>query len=76
MKHDYSVHIVWSKEDESYIAIVPELPECISDGETMEMALVNIQEVIRAWIKEAKAERQTIPSPMMYKEYRHIRDII
>ena len=35
----YEIIIYWSKEDNSFIAEVPELPGCIADGKTYEEAL-------------------------------------
>jgi predicted RNase H-like HicB family nuclease len=38
-----------------YLAWVPALPGCISDGETPEEAVCNLQDAIAAWIDEAQA---------------------
>jgi antitoxin HicB len=37
-----------------YLATVPDLPGCMSDGETQEEALKNIREAIESWVKAAK----------------------
>ncbi len=42
-------------EDGGYIAEVPSLPGCISQGDTKEQALRNIREAIDLWI-EARLE--------------------
>lgn len=48
-----------SEEDGGgYIAIVPDLPGCMSDGETPEEALVNVQEAISSWLESEKAFKQ------------------
>ena len=36
-----------------FAASVPDLPGCMSDGETPEEALVNVQDAIAAWIEAA-----------------------
>ena len=59
----YEVIIYWSQEDQSFIAEVPELPGCASDGKTHQEALANVQVVIREWIETAKDLGRTIPAP-------------
>ena len=52
MKLEYSVRIERLAESDGggYLAIVPDLPGCMSDGETPEEALKNVQEAIASWI--------------------------
>ncbi len=59
----YEVIIFWSKEDELFIADVPELLGCMADGKTYDEALQNIQVVISEWIETAKELGRTIPQP-------------
>jgi len=42
-------------EDEGggFAALVPDLPGCMSDGETPEAALASVQDAAAAWIEEA-----------------------
>jgi len=46
-----------------FVALVPDLPGCMSDGETAEAALASVQDAISAWIDEAKALGRPIPQP-------------
>jgi antitoxin HicB len=46
-----------------FVALVPDLPGCMSDGETAEAALASVQDAISAWIDEAKALGRPIPPP-------------
>jgi predicted RNase H-like HicB family nuclease len=66
MALDYPVHIVkLSPQDGGgYLATVPLLPGCMSDGETPEEALRNIQDAITAWIDAAKEWGQPVPEPV------------
>jgi predicted RNase H-like HicB family nuclease len=53
-----------SEEDGGgFFATVPDLPGCMSDGETPEEALVNVQDAILAWIEAATDMGQPIPEP-------------
>ncbi len=60
-KHE--VIIYWSKDDEGFIAEVPELPGCAADGSTRQAALKNVDVVIREWIQTAKSLGRAISEP-------------
>lgn len=62
-KHKYEVIIYWSGEDNAYIAEVPELSGCMSDGATYEEALKNVQVIIDEWITTAESLNRPIPEP-------------
>lgn len=65
MKLEYAVRIERLSESGGggYLATVPDLPGCMSDGETPEEALNNVQEAIASWIEAAKEWKQDIPKP-------------
>jgi len=69
MKYEYSVQIVWSKEDKAYLAMIPELPGCMADGPTQEEAIKNIRVVAQEWIEIATNEGRTIPKPMSAEDH-------
>jgi antitoxin HicB len=46
-----------------FIATVPDLPGCMSDGETPQEALANVQDAIAAWVEAAKELGHAIPHP-------------
>jgi predicted RNase H-like HicB family nuclease len=50
------IEIFYSEEDEGYIAIVPELPECSAFGETEEEALKEIKVAIELWMETDKKD--------------------
>ena len=60
---DYSVFIICSKEDEAYLAQVPELPGCVADGSTREEALANVKIAAQGWIETAQDIGREIPEP-------------
>jgi len=59
----YEVIIYWSKEDEAFIAEVPELPGCMADGSTHQAALANAEVVVKEWIETAQELGRSIPQP-------------
>lgn len=61
--YKYAIEIFYSEEDEGYIAIVPELPECSAFGETEEEALKEIKVAIDLWLETAKKDGLEIPKP-------------
>lgn len=59
----YEIIIYWSKADAAFVAEVPELPGCASDGATYQEAVANVEVVIREWIETAKELGRPIPEP-------------
>jgi len=59
----YEVIIYWSKDDDAFIAEVPELPGCAADGATYEEALRSVETVIDEWIETARSLKRPIPEP-------------
>ncbi len=59
----YSMIIQWSVEDNAYIVTVPELPGCITHGETYEEAVKRGQEAIETWIDASIEWGDPIPAP-------------
>ena len=62
---DYAVMIEpLSEEDRGgFVATVPDLPGCMSDGDTREEAARNIEDAIRCWLEEARALGRPVPPP-------------
>jgi predicted RNase H-like HicB family nuclease len=46
-----------------FLASVPDLPGCMSDGGTAEEALANVRDAVAAWVEEARALGRTVPKP-------------
>ena len=63
--HDIKDEIIlsWSKEDQAFLAEVPELPGCVADGATYQEALAQVEVVIREWIETAEELGRPIPTP-------------
>ncbi len=59
----YELIIYWSKDDNSFVVEVPELPGCMADGKTYAEAVKNAEEIIDEWIETARKLGRPIPEP-------------
>ncbi|SMH39746.1 type II toxin-antitoxin system HicB family antitoxin [Mesorhizobium australicum] len=46
-----------------FVATVPDLPGCMSDGESPEEALHNVQDAITEWLDMAERMGRPLPAP-------------
>ena len=46
-----------------FLALVPDLPGCMSDGATQEEAVANVRDAIAAWIEAAEDLNHPVPQP-------------
>lgn len=53
--------LIEQDEDGFFIAECPSLPGCISQGETREGAIANIQDAIKGYIESLKKHDEPIP---------------
>jgi antitoxin HicB len=51
-----------------YVAEVPELPGCMSDGETPEEALANAYDAAEAWLETARELERDVPVPHVFRQ--------
>ena len=63
MSSRYELVIYWSRDDDSFVVEVPELPGCMSDGKTYHEAVTNAEAVIANWIETARELGRPIPEP-------------
>ena len=61
--HKYEIIIYWSNGDQVFIAEVPELPGCMTHGDTPAEALENANEAIQLWVDTAKEFGDPVPQP-------------
>jgi antitoxin HicB len=52
-----------TEEGGGFIATVPDLPGCMSDGATPEEAVSNVQDAIATWIEAAHDLGHDVPKP-------------
>lgn len=63
LKYAVIVQPLPSEEGGGFVATVPDLPGCMSDGETPQDALANVEDAVRAWIEAAQELGHAIPQP-------------
>ncbi len=60
---DYHINVFYSREDEGYIADIPDLKFCSAFGRTPEEAVAEVAKAKSAWLDAARAEGKPIPKP-------------
>ncbi|AGL02975.1 type II toxin-antitoxin system HicB family antitoxin [Desulfoscipio gibsoniae] len=60
-KHRFKVILEWDDNDGGYTVTVPALPGCITEGDTIQEALENIQEAIRGYLEALKLQGRPLP---------------
>ena len=61
--HKYEVDIYWSRDDDLFVAEVPELAGCIAHGDSPAAALASAEEAIDLWLETAREVGREIPAP-------------
>jgi len=57
------LHIIIEQDEAGYyVAEVPALPGCLSQGKTSEQAIANIKEAIEGWLEVMEAKQKLDPS--------------
>lgn len=69
MSLSYRMEIVPDKEEGGYAVYFPDLPGCISCGETLESAVTNGQAAKREWIMAALEDGIEIQEPESLEDY-------
>ena len=60
---DYHINILYSEEEEGYIADIPDLKYCSAYGATPEEALREVLTAKDEWIEAARSQGKPIPIP-------------
>ncbi len=69
MNMSYRMEIVEDKDEGGYVVSFPELPGCITCGETIERAVVNAADAKRAWLEAALEDGLMIQEPDSLEDY-------
>lgn len=69
MKFQYRIELLPDRDEGGYVASCPDLPGCITSGETAEETLVNLLDAKKAWLEAAIEDGVSIPEPDSLKDY-------
>jgi len=61
--YSFTVRPLSDDEGGGYLVEFPDLPGCMSDGETIEEAIVNAEDAMRCWIEAMREAGRPIPPP-------------
>ena len=70
------IALVHKDEGTSYGVSFPDLPGCISAGDTFEEAVANAAEAIAAHLALMRADGDTIPAPRSFDELKRDREFL
>ena len=67
MKLPYKMEINSDTSEQGYVISFPELPGCITCGETLASALANAEDCKREWLTAALEMKISMPIPKNFK---------
>jgi predicted RNase H-like HicB family nuclease len=59
------VNLIFDPQYKGYVADVPELPGCMSQGKTIEQALKNVREAISLYLEAAPRKKRLASKPAL-----------
>ena len=59
------VNLIYDSEYQGFVADVPQLPGCMSQGKTIEVALENIKEAISVFLEECGGKSRPSVGPTL-----------
>ncbi len=63
VEYPFELRPLEETEGGGWLIVYPDLPGCMSDGETPEEAMANGRDAVAAWIKAAEEAGRDIPKP-------------
>ncbi len=69
LEYPFITSVLLEAEGGGYLIEYPDLPGCMSDGETIQEAIENGKDAIRCWIETAREYGAEIPAP--YSKAKH-----
>jgi len=61
--YPFEINALSDEEGGGYLITFPDLPGCMSDGESVAEAVENGQDAVKAWLITAKETNRPIPAP-------------
>lgn len=69
MNLPYKIEVVSDPDEGGYVARYPELPGCMTAGETVESVIKNAADAKKAWLEAALEEGTEIAEPVSLDDY-------
>ena len=69
MKIPYRIEIIEDPNEGGYVASYPDLPGCLSCGDSLETAVSNLLDAKKAWLEAAIEDNIDIPIPLTDNDY-------
>lgn len=69
MAMTYRLEIIEDKDEGGFVASYPELPGCITCGDTVESAVTNALDAKRVWLEAALSDGVEIQEPDSLEDY-------
>jgi antitoxin HicB len=63
MRYTVVIEVLSDEDGGGFLATVPDLPGCMSDGETRAEAAHNVEDAIACWIEAAVEMGWQVPAP-------------
>ena len=63
LSYPFTIRHLAEDDGGGYLIEFPDLPGCISDGETIDDAINNGIDAVECWLAAAKETKRTIPEP-------------
>ena len=63
LEYPFITSVLPEAEGGGYLIEYPDLPGCISDGETIQEAIENGRDAVQSWIETTRAHGTGIPAP-------------
>ncbi len=67
--HQYAIIVIWSPEDNAWIADAPDLKSCSAFGPSPEEAIVQLRTAMEAWLAAAREAGMDIPRPQFQRQH-------
>lgn len=69
LKMSYRMEIIEDKDEGGYVISYPDLPGCITCGDTIEVAVANAEDAKRSWMETAIKDGIQIREPDSLEDY-------
>src|SRR5687768_6860827 len=63
LEYPFEIRPLAQDEGEGWLITFPDLPGCMSDGETPEEAVANGKDAVAVWLKAARESGREVPRP-------------